>query len=73
MMSFISPDIARLSLDELMREALAEAEGAGQAGEVPIGAERLHAGHPLHNGRAVSTLPGCRCNGRHSAHHFCFA
>jgi tRNA(adenine34) deaminase len=37
-MDFISPDIARLNLAEFMREALAEAERAGQAGELPIGA-----------------------------------
>jgi len=37
-MEFILPEIARLSLAEFMREALAEAEKAGQAGEVLIGA-----------------------------------
>jgi tRNA(adenine34) deaminase len=51
-MEFISPEIARLSLAEFMREALAEAEKAGQAGEVPIGAIVVIDGEIIARGRA---------------------
>ncbi len=37
-MHIISPDLAGLDLEFYMREALAEAERAGQEGEYPIGA-----------------------------------
>lgn len=37
-MNLISPDIADLRLEHFMRAALNEAELAGQAGEIPIGA-----------------------------------
>ncbi len=51
-MEFISPDIAQLNLTEFMREALAEAERAGQAGEVPIGAIVVIDGEVIARGRA---------------------
>ena len=38
MTNFISPDLEHLDLEKFMREALAEATAAGQAGELPIGA-----------------------------------
>ena len=48
----ISPTLEALDLEKFMREALTEAEAAGQAGEVPIGAvvvidgEVVSRGHP---------------------------
>ena len=38
MTQYISPEIEHLDLEKFMRAALAEAEAAGQAGELPIGA-----------------------------------
>ncbi|MGH8647108.1 MAG: nucleoside deaminase [Gammaproteobacteria bacterium] len=51
-MDFMSPDIAHLDLAEFMREALAEAEKAGQAGELPIGAVLVVDGEIIARGRA---------------------
>lgn len=38
MTQYLSPDLKNLDLEKFMREALAEADAAGQAGEFPIGA-----------------------------------
>lgn len=51
-MEFLAPDIAQVNLAELMREALAEAERAGQAGEVPIGGIVVIDGEVIARGRA---------------------
>ncbi len=54
-MDFLSPDIAHLNLAEHMREALAEAERAGQAGELPIGAVVVIDGQIIARGQARHT------------------
>jgi tRNA(adenine34) deaminase len=50
--NFISPNLAHLDLEQFMREALAEAEAAGQAGEIPIGAALVLDGEIIARGRA---------------------
>lgn len=52
MTNFISPDLEHLDLEKFMREALAEAEAAGQAGELPIGAVLVLDGDVIARGRA---------------------
>jgi tRNA(adenine34) deaminase len=52
MVNFISPDLEHLDLEKFMREALAEAESAGQAGELPIGAVLVLDGEVIARGRA---------------------
>lgn len=52
MENFISPDLEHLDLEKFMREALAEAEIAGQAGELPIGAVLVLDGEIIARGRA---------------------
>jgi tRNA(adenine34) deaminase len=54
-MDFLSPDIAHLNLAEHMRQALAEAERAGQAGELPIGAVVVIDGKIIARGQARHT------------------
>jgi tRNA(adenine34) deaminase len=49
---FISSDIEHLDLEKFMREALREAEAAGQAGELPIGAVLVIDGEIVARGRA---------------------
>lgn len=49
---FISPQIATLDLAKFMREALYEAEQAGLAGELPIGAVLVIDGQIVSRGRA---------------------
>ena len=51
-MEFISPEIDSLNLAEFMREALVEAELAGQSGELPIGAVIVIDGEIISRGRA---------------------
>ncbi len=51
-MEFISPDIINIDLEEFMIEALQEAELAGQAGELPIGAVVVIDGEIISRGRA---------------------
>ena len=48
----LSPDLAGLDLENYMREALLEAEMAGQAGELPIGAALVLDGEIISRGRA---------------------
>lgn len=50
--NFISPDIEDLNLEKYMQEALDEAEKAGQAGELPIGAVIVIDGEIISRGRA---------------------
>lgn len=52
MENFISPDLENLDLEKFMREALAEADAAGQAGEFPIGAVLALDGEIIARGRA---------------------
>lgn len=52
MTRFISPDLKDLELEKFMREALAEADAAGQAGEFPIGAVVALDGEIIARGRA---------------------
>lgn len=52
MTNFISPDLEHLDLEKFMREALAEADAAGQAGELPIGAVLVLDGEVIARGRA---------------------
>jgi len=52
MNDFLSPDVAGLDLEQFMREALCEAEEAGQAGELPIGAIIVIDGKIVSRGRA---------------------
>lgn len=49
---FISSELAHLDLEKFMREALAEAEEAGKAGEYPIGAVIILDGEIIARGRA---------------------
>lgn len=51
-MDFISPEISHLNLAEFMREALQEADWAGQSGEHPIGAVIVIDGEIIARGRA---------------------
>jgi tRNA(adenine34) deaminase len=48
----ISSELAGLDLEEFMQEALVEAESAGQAGELPIGAVLVIDGQIISRGRA---------------------
>lgn len=52
MTQFISSEIEELDLERFMREALLEAEAAGQAGELPIGAVLVLGGEIIARGRA---------------------
>jgi tRNA(Arg) A34 adenosine deaminase TadA len=52
MTNFISPDLEHLDLEVFMREALAEADAAGQASELPIGAVLVLDGEVIARGRA---------------------
>ena len=49
----LSPDLISLDLEKFMREALLEAEAAGQAGELPIGAVVVLDGEIISRGRAT--------------------
>jgi tRNA(adenine34) deaminase len=51
-MDMIAPEISHLNFAEFMREALKEAEQAGQAGELPIGAVVVIDGEIISRGRA---------------------
>ena len=48
----LSPELANVDLEKFMREALLEAEAAGQAGELPIGAVLVIGGEIISRGRA---------------------
>lgn len=52
MTQFISPDIEHLDLEKFMREALLEADEAGKAGELPIGAVLVLDGEIIARDRA---------------------
>jgi tRNA(adenine34) deaminase len=52
MTNFISPDLEHLDLEKFMREALAEADAAGRAGELPIGAVLVLDNEIIARGRA---------------------
>jgi tRNA(adenine34) deaminase len=52
MIQFISPELEHIDLEKFMRAALAEAETAGQAGELPIGAVLVIDGEIISYGRA---------------------
>jgi tRNA(adenine34) deaminase len=52
MKSFLSPELANVDLETFMREALLEAEAAGQAGELPIGAVLVIDGEIISRGRS---------------------
>jgi len=52
MTQYISPEIEQLDLERYMREALAEADAAGQAGEIPIGAVLVLDNEIIARGRA---------------------
>lgn len=49
---FLSPELANIDLETFMRQALLEAEAAGQAGELPIGAVLVVDGEIISRGRA---------------------
>ncbi len=51
-MDFIAPELSQLHLDEFMREALREADLAGQEGEIPIGAVVMIDGEIIARGHA---------------------
>jgi len=51
-MNYLSPDLEQLDLQLFMRAALAEAEMAGRAGELPIGAVVVIGGVIVSRGRA---------------------
>lgn len=51
-MQYISTDLKDLDIEKFMREALMEAEAAGQAGELPIGAVLMLDGEIISRGRA---------------------
>ena len=65
--SALSPEIANIDLEKFMREALLEAESAGRAGELPIGAiialddEIISRGQARHQ-RAKSQLSHAELN-----------
>jgi tRNA(adenine34) deaminase len=48
----LAPELANIDLEKFMREALLEAEAAGQAGELPIGAIIVLDGEVISRGRA---------------------
>jgi tRNA(adenine34) deaminase len=48
----LSPELANIDLEKFMREALLEAEAAGQADELPIGAVLVLDGKIISRGRA---------------------
>jgi tRNA(adenine34) deaminase len=48
----VSAVVAALDLERFMREALAEAEAAGRAGDLPIGAVVVHDGDVIARGRS---------------------
>jgi tRNA(adenine34) deaminase len=48
----LSPELANVDIEKFMREALLEAEVAGQAGELPIGAVLVLDGKIISRGRA---------------------
>ena len=48
----LSPELANIDLETFMREALLEAEAAGEAGELPIGAILVIDGQIVSRGRA---------------------
>lgn len=52
MTQYISPEIEHLDLEQFMREALLEADAAGQAGELPIGSVLVLDGEIISRGRA---------------------
>jgi len=52
MKPLLSPELANVNLEMFMREALLEAEAAGQAGELPIGAVLVIDGEIISRGRA---------------------
>ena len=52
MENFISPVLEHLDLEKFMREALMEADTAGRAGELPIGAVLVLDGEIISRGRA---------------------
>lgn len=52
MVDFVSPDLDSATFDRFMREALIEADLAGQAGELPIGAVLVIDGQIVSRGRA---------------------
>ncbi|NTU57141.1 MAG: nucleoside deaminase, partial [Anaerolineales bacterium] len=52
MKNYLAPEIEHLDLEKFMREALAEADAAGQAGELPIGAVLVLDGEIIARGRA---------------------
>src|SRR6185436_17855012 len=49
----LSPELISLDLEKFMREALLEADAAGQAGELPIGAVVVLDGEIISRGRAT--------------------
>lgn len=51
-MNFIAPEIEKLDLEKFMREALRQADEAGEAGELPIGAVLVLDGEIISRGRA---------------------
>jgi tRNA(adenine34) deaminase len=51
-MNLLAPDLANLDCDLFMRHALEEADLAGQAGELPIGAVVVIDGQIVSRGRA---------------------
>ncbi len=71
-------DFDALDHEQFMRAALAEAEAAGQAGELPIGAVIAHAGQVISRGRArhkerQSKLAHAEMNALQEAQHYLFA
>ncbi len=50
--SFLAPELANVDLEKFMREALCEAEAAGQAGEIAIGAVLVIDGEVISRGHA---------------------
>ena len=50
--NFLSPELINVDLETFMREALLEAEAAGQAGELPIGAVLVLDGEIISRGQA---------------------
>ena len=59
----LSPDLADIDLEVFMREALSEAEAAGQAGEIAIGAVVVIDGEIISRGHA------CHQSARSQLHH----
>jgi|SRR5687767_11232062 len=50
--NLLSSELANVNLEKFMREALLEAQGAGQAGELPIGAALVIDGEIISRGQA---------------------